>query len=342
MEKIYANIDKSFFDKVYDRANTGAVKYDITPKGVSFPDMIPLWVADMDFKTPPAVTDALIKCADHSIFGYTDLGEKYRSAVVGWFSRRMGLNADASWIVQAPGVVFSMAAAIRALSRPGDAVIICQPVYHPFPKIILANERKLVVSELVLKDGRYEMDFNDFEAQIIKNKVKLFLLCSPHNPVSRVWTRAELLTMADICKRHGVLIISDEIHSDFIYEGSVHIPFASLSKVISNMTVTCTAPSKTFNLAGLQAANMLIENEDLRNSVKKACLSVGYGAHNVMAAYASMAAYTHGEQWLDVLLSYLSDNVNMLSEALDPTGGKYRWCGRRARILCGSTAGRFR
>ncbi|MBR2743351.1 MAG: pyridoxal phosphate-dependent aminotransferase [Clostridia bacterium] len=322
MTKRYEKIDKSFFDEVHDRTGTGAIKYDVTPGGVSYPDMLPLWVADMDFKAPPAVTDALVSCARHGIFGYTDLGEEYGRAVTDWFYRRMGLRADPSWIVKAPGVVFSMCMAIRALCAPGDAVLICQPVYHPFAKIIPANGRRLAVTELVMKNGRYEIDFGDFEDKIKRNNVKLFLLCSPHNPVSRVWTRAELEKMAEICRRHGVLVVSDEIHSDFVYEGHTHIPFASLSSEVSDMTVTCTAPSKTFNLAGLQAANMLIENKTLRERVRRECLSAGYGGHNVAAACASLAAYKHGEQWLEVLLSYLSDNVGLLSEALDATNGK--------------------
>jgi len=310
-------IDKSFFDIQHDRRGTDAMKYDIHPRGLSYPDILPMWVADMDFKVPPAVEEALVKASRHGIFGYTDGGKEYNDAVTGWYKRRMNFDVDASWIIKAPGVVFSFAAAINALSEKGDAVIIFQPVYYPFAKVVEGNERKLVVSELVLKDGKYEMDFSDFEQKIIENNVKIFLMCSPHNPVGRVWTRTELERVAEICLKHNVLVIADEIHSDFIHAPHIHTPFATLSKEVSNITVTCTAPSKTFNIAGLQGANIFVENEELRKKVAASVLKTGFGELNTMAVASTKAAYLYGEEWLDTLLSYLQNNIDTVASALE-------------------------
>lgn len=306
-------IDLSFFDTVYDRSNTGSVKYD----RLAGSDVIPMWIADMDFKVPPEVTAALTAAAEHGIFGYTDTDAEYDEALVNWYSQRMGWEILPEWNVKTPGVIFAISAAIRAFTEPGDAVIICQPVYYPFEKMITANGRKLTVSQLRLENGRYEIDFEDFEKKISDNAVKLFLLCSPHNPVGRVWTKEELSEIGRICLKHNVLIAADEIHSDFIYSGFVHTPAASLSDSIAEQTITCTAPSKTFNLAGLQAANIIVKNPVLRQKLQNACSAAGYGNLNTMAIAAVKAAYRYGQPWLDALLEYLKNNVSLLREALD-------------------------
>ena len=211
--------------------------------------------------------------------------------------------------------MFGVAAAIRTLTEPGDSVLICQPVYYPFAKIISDNRRKSAVSELVLKNGRYEIDFADFENKIRHNNVKVFLMCSPHNPVGRVWTREELAEIAHICERNGVYIISDEIHSDFIYSGHRHIPIASLSPEIAERTITCLSPTKTFNLAGLQAANMIIADKTIRLRVGKECAASGYSNLNIMAIAAAKASYKYGEEWLEALLQYLRQNISLLRSA---------------------------
>lgn len=302
--------DHSFFDPVYDRTGTGAIKYNnLTEK------TIPMWIADMDFKSPPSVTAALIKAAQHGIYGYGDTDDKYDDLIVDWYDRRIGWKMEKEQILKIPGVMFGVAAAIRAVTEPNDAVMICQPVYYPFAKIIPDNHRRTVVSELVLKTGRYEIDFEDFENKIRREKVKAFLLCSPHNPVGRVWSRTELAEIARICLKNDVYIISDEIHSDFIYPGYKHIPIASLSDEIADRTITCVSPTKTFNLAGLQAANMVVPNKYLRVGIKKECTATGYSHLNIMATVAAKAAYEYGEEWLESLLQYLGQNAAILRTA---------------------------
>lgn len=302
--------DHSFFDPKYDRTGTGAIKYRNLPENT-----IPMWIADMDFKSPPAVTDALIKAAQHGIYGYGDTDDEYDALIVDWYDRRIGWKIEKDQILKIPGVMFGVAAAIRAVTEPNDAVLICQPVYYPFAKIIPDNHRRTVISELVLKNGRYEIDFEDFENKIKQEKVKAFLLCSPHNPVGRVWSRTELAEIAQICLKNGVYIISDEIHSDFIYPGYKHIPISSLSDEIADRTITCLSPTKTFNLAGLQAANIVVPNRNLRIRIKKECAATGYSHLNIMATAATKAAYKHGEEWLEGLLQYLGQNIAILRTA---------------------------
>lgn len=299
--------DHSFFDPKYDRTGTGAIKYRNLPENT-----IPMWIADMDFKSPPAVTDALIKAAQHGIYGYGDTDDEYDTLIVDWYDRRIGWKIEKEQILKIPGVMFGVAAAIRAVTEPNDAVLICQPVYYPFAKIIPDNHRRTVISELVLKNGRYEIDFENFENKIKQEKVKAFLLCSPHNPVGRVWSRTELAEIARICLKNGVYIISDEILSDFIYPGYNHIPIASISNEIADRTITCLSPTKNFNLAGLQAANMVVPNKQLRIRIKKECVATGYSHLNIMATAATKAAYQQGEEWLEGLLQYLGQNVALL------------------------------
>ncbi|MDR2192001.1 MAG: aminotransferase class I/II-fold pyridoxal phosphate-dependent enzyme, partial [Endomicrobium sp.] len=227
------------FNKNIDRKNTNSIKYDFSaqqgyPRGV-----LPLWVADMDFQTPPETTRALVKSAKHSIFGYSAPQKDYFDAVQKWFSKRFGFKSKREWIVLTPGVVFSIAAAVKAFSNKNDCVLIQTPVYYPFHSCVKINERKLVKNPLILQDGKYRVDFKDFENKIIKNNVKLFLLCSPHNPVGRVWTKDELFKMGEICLKHKVLVLSDEIHCDFIFKGNKHAVFAGICEKFLHNCILC-------------------------------------------------------------------------------------------------------
>lgn len=313
------SFNSEFFDIIHDRNVAGDIKYSPAP-GVK--NVIPMWIADMDFKIPPAVEEALAAASHYGIFGYTQTDEEYDVAVAAWYKKRMSWNVKPEWILKTPGVIFAVAAAVQALTDVGDGVMICQPAYYPFANIIPANNRKLVVSQLRLTDGRYEIDFDDFEEKIIRDRVKIFLLCSPHNPVGRVWTREELSEIGRICCKRNVYIVSDEIHSDFVFEGRKHVPIASLFEEFSDITVTCTSPTKTFNLAGLQSANIIISNCDVRRKVYKACRATGYGNINTMAIAATKAAYKYAEPWLDALLFYLQENVSILQKFSDENRGK--------------------
>ncbi|MDR0862016.1 MAG: pyridoxal phosphate-dependent aminotransferase [Oscillospiraceae bacterium] len=306
------------FDEIIDRRGTYSIKYDEAEKRGKPQDALPLWVADMDFRTPECVTDALIEKARHGIFGYTDTDSDYAASVTGWFVRRHGWRAEENWLVKTPGVVPALHMAVKAFTELGDAVIIQQPVYYPFVEAVSLTGRKLVVNELVETDGYYTIDFDDFERKIVENDVKLFILCSPHNPVGRVWRREELERLAEICLRHGVIVVSDEIHADFVYPdvGHRHIMFASLSDEVRGITVTCTAPSKTFNLAGLLISNLFIADEKLRRAFIAEYERCGFSQLAVMGMVACKAAYDGGEPWLAELLTYLEGNMNYLDEAV--------------------------
>lgn len=304
------------FDRIVDRRGTNCLKYDFAKERGKREDVLPLWVADMDFRTAPEILERLQQAVSHGIFGYSEGKEDYFLAVQRWYAEHFGWQVEKSWLVKTPGVVFAIAMAIRAFTEEGDAVLLQQPVYYPFSEVIRDNNRVLINSPLKLKEGHYEIDFEDLEEKIQENGVKLFLLCSPHNPVGRVWQEWELRKLGDICLRHGVLVVSDEIHSDFTYEGHVHHVFANLSPEFSDITVTCTAPSKTFNLAGLQVSNIFISNVKLRKQFKKAMDAAGYSQLNLMGLVACQAAYEKGEPWLKALKAYLSENLNFVREYL--------------------------
>ncbi len=306
--------DFSFFDEVHDRTKSSAIKYKDLPQAEKMP-VIPMWIADMDFKSSPAITESLKRTAEHGIYGYGEIDDEYISLVTDWYSRRMGWKIEKDELLTMPGVMFGVTMAIRALTKENDAVLICQPVYYPFKNVVLNNNRKLVINELVLNNGRYEIDFEDFEEKIIKENVKVFLLCSPHNPVARVWTKEELTKIAEICLKHNVYIISDEIHSDFIFEGSKHIPISTLSDEIKMKTVTCVAPSKTFNIAGIQASNMIVSDDALREKILKERTATCYHELNIMSIEGTKAAYKESEEWLTGLLKYLKRNAEVLQKA---------------------------
>lgn len=304
------------FDTVPNRRGTNCFKYDFAREMGMPEDVLPLWVADMDFPTAPAVLERLHALAEHGIFGYTGVKDAYFSAVHNWYAQRFSWETQRSWLVTTPGVVFAIAIAIRAFTQKGDAILIQQPVYYPFANKVTENDRQLVVNPLVLKNGRYEMDFADMERKIVDYHVKMLLLCSPHNPVGRVWTKEELLRVGEICQKHGVLVVSDEIHADFTYAGHTHRVFASVKSEFADFTITCTAPSKTFNLAGLQNSNIFIPNRQLRHAYKKELSACGCGGTNCMGMAACQAAYEAGADWLEQLKQYLAGNLAYIRQFL--------------------------
>lgn len=304
------------FDTVIERNHTNCLKYDFKTERGMEEDVLPLWVADMDFQTLPEIRSRLQEVVSHGIFGYSDGKEDYFTAVQGWYARHFGWEIKKEWLIKTPGVVYAIAAAVAAYTNEGDAVLIQQPVYYPFGQMIRENKRKLVNNPLQQRDGHYEIDFADFEQKIVEHHVKLFLLCSPHNPVGRVFEEWELKKLGDICIRHHVIVLSDEIHSDFTYPGHTHHVFASLGEVYANQCVICTAPSKTFNLAGLQISNILIPNEKLRHAFESAVTRTGYSQAGIMGLVATQAAYEHGDEWVAELKAYLYENLNFVREYL--------------------------
>ena len=304
------------FDEIIDRRNTDSVKYDLVEKLGKPADVLPLWVADMDFRTAPGIVERLSADAAFGIYGYSEGGEDYFRAVSGWYRECFGWQVEKEWLVQTPGVVFAINIAVRALTEEGDAVIIQQPVYYPFSAAIRNNGRKLINSGLVLRDGHYEIDFEDFEKKIVENNVKLFILCSPHNPVGRVWTEEELRRIGGICLAHGVKVVSDEIHSDFVYEGYRHHVFTTVDPAFEAISIVCTAPSKTFNLAGLQVSNIFIPDQQMREAFQKQMQLIGYGGINLIGLHACQAAYETGREWLEELKVYLKGNLDFVREYL--------------------------
>ena len=305
------------FNKIINRNNTKSLKYDFAKERNMPEDLLPLWVADMDFQTSPEIIEALNKAVSHGIYGYSEGKEEYFDAVYNWYNDNFNWQVKKEWLIKTPGVVFAIVLAINALTNEGDSVLIQNPVYYPFTEVIIDNNRKLVNNSLVRNGKKYEIDFEDFEKKIIENNVKLFILCSPHNPVGRVWKKWELEKIGDICLKHNVKIVSDEIHSDFVYPENKHIVFSSLDEKYQNITITCTAPTKTFNLAGLQISNIFIPNLEIRKKVLKQLDRVGYSQVNLMGLVACEAAYKYGRQWLNELKEYLLDNLNFLRDYLE-------------------------
>lgn len=304
------------FDEIIDRRGTNSLKYDFAAERGKPADVLPLWVADMDFQSPPAVLEALTKAVQHGIFGYSESKREYFDAIKKWYSDSFGWEVEQDWLVKTPGVVFAICAAVRCLTEPGDGVLIQQPVYYPFSESILKNRRTLVSSPLVYQNGTYSIDFQDFENKIVQNNVRLFILCSPHNPVGRVWTKEELIRLGDICIKHGVTVVSDEIHADFVYEGNRHFVFAGLKPEFLNCTITCTAPSKTFNLAGLQVSNIFIADPAIRRKFREEITASGYSQLNALGLVACRAAYEHGRPWLDGVKQYLAENLRFVRDFL--------------------------
>lgn len=296
------------FDEIIDRRGTSCSKWDFAVERGYPADVLPLWIADMDFKSPPAIVAELIKRSEHGILGYTEVKDSYKDCIINWLQKRHGYSPRKDSLVITAGIVSAIAMAIQSYTKEGEGVLIQEPVYYPFGETVRVNNRRVVSSPLVLNNGHYEIDFCDFERKIIEGEVKLFLLCSPHNPVGRVWAGKELEQMANICLSHGVIILADEIHSDFIRKGHKHTVFASLSTAIERQTVLCTSPSKSFNIAGLQISNIFIADDKLRSMFVKTMTCAGYGHTNPLGLVAVEAAYTKGEDWLAELIVYIEEN----------------------------------
>jgi len=304
------------FDELVNRNTPEDIKYS---KIEGIDDLIPMWVADMDFKSPDEVIESLVEQAKRGVFGYPEADASYDRAVVDWFKRRYDWDVDPKTILKLPGVVLGISLAVRALTNENDSVMIFEPLYGPIAKTIKGNKRNLVISDLVRRENRYEIDFDDMEKKIRDNGVKMLILCNPHNPVGRVWTKEELLKIGEICLKNHMIIVSDEIHADFVYSGHKHIPIASLSEDLKKITVTCTSATKSFNIAGIQAANIVIADDSMRRAVDKMSLITGSFGLNIMGLVASRAAYTYGDKWMDELKAYLWGNIELVKNRLNGT-----------------------
>ncbi len=302
------------FDTVIDRYNTNSLKFDAIKARKKPSDITPLWVADMDFKISSYIQEAINKQTEHGIFGYSFVDDEYYEVLEKWFKNQYNYEVKKNHTIQTPGIVLAISVAINSFSKEGEGVLIQTPVYYPFKEVIEDTKRKVVDNRLKVDDkGKYSIDFDDFEEKIINEKVKLFILSNPHNPVGRVWKKEELIKLGKICLKHKVLVVSDEIHADFVFEGS-HIVFAGISKEFEGITITCTSPSKTFNLAGLQFSNIFISNATLRNKFKKTLNSYGYSQPNIIGLIACKAAYKDGYSWYKAVYNYIKANIEFVNE----------------------------
>ena len=301
------------FDEIISRKDSGSIKWDETPFG----EVLPMWIADMDFKSAPAILDALQKRVDHGIFGYNETPNAFYDAIIRWWKKRYGFTLEKEWLIPVSGVIPALSAAIQSLSKTGDHVIIQSPVYNHFYSSIENNGCVAIENNLLYDNGKYTIDFEDLAQKASDPKAKILIISNPHNPVGRVWKREELQAVGDICLKHNVLIISDEIHADLVFEGHVHIPFASLGEKYSLNSVTLSSPTKSFNLAGLQVGYFFTQNEQFRKAIQSSFKLMGIELLNLFGISALIAAYEESDQWLDALKEYLQDNYLFLTQFIN-------------------------
>ena len=302
------------FDEVIDRTNYHSVKWDEleTIFGDIPEDVLPMWVADMEFRSPQPVIEAIKKANEHGIYGYTSRPLSYYQAIIDWMEKRHNWKIKKDWLAFSPGVVPALSFIIRAFCQPGDKVVVQPPVYYPFFRVIENNGCHVVNNPLKLSNKKYFIDWEDLERKVDDPRVKLLILCSPHNPVGRVWQKEELIILGEICLKHHIIVVSDEIHADILFKGYKHTPFASISPAFAHNSITCTAPSKTFNLAGLQTSSIIIPNKKYYKIYENILDSLALNENNVFGLVALEAAYRDGEEWLEQLLSYLNENLKFL------------------------------
>lgn len=302
----------SIFDEIIDRRGTNCSKHDFKTENGYMESVLSLWIADMDFRAPKEVSEAVINVGKHGIFGYTDINSGYYDAAVSWYKKRFRVELKNEWIVTTPGIVFAVCCAMTSFTAPGDGVLIQPPVYYPFKRSISMNGRVPINNPLRYENGKYSIDFEDFEAKLKGGNVKLFVLCNPHNPVGRVWREDELSRMVELCDKYNVLIFSDEIHSDFIIPGYTH----TMLNAITKKCIVATAPSKTFNIAGMQMSNIIIPDEELRRKFLHTRDCTGAGAPNIAGLAAAQAAYKYGEGWFDDVYAYILKNLDIARDIL--------------------------
>ena len=323
------------FDTVIERRGTNSLKFDFAAERGRPADVLPLWVDDMDFRAPQAVIDALQSAVAHGIFGYSEIKGEYYEAVSGWFRERFGWQTQPEWLVKTPGVVYALAMAVRALTKEGDTVLLQPPVYYPFYSVVRDNGRIVAECPLHRVDGAYRFDPEELETVIVQKKVRLMLLCSPHNPVGRVWTKQELQEIGRICEKYHVYVVSDEIHCDFAFPEHPHTIFMQANPQLVDQVIICTAPSKTFNLAGLQISNIWIPGESVRRSFCREIDRSGYSQLNGLGLVACEAAYREGGEWLEECRLYLRSNLDMVRtflrerlpeiQLVEPEGTYFAW-----------------
>lgn len=297
------------FDEIINRRNSLSCKWDLAEEGI-----LPMWVADMDFKTASPIIEALKNRAERGVFGYSVYSEDVYEAIIGWFERRHGWKIEKKWIQFSPGIVPALHAFTRIFVKKGEKILMNSPVYYPFFKSAERNGIEVVNSVLLNVNGRYEIDFEDFEKKASDPLVKMFYLCSPQNPGGRLWTREELMKLAHICMENDVLIVADEIHCDLVYPGKKHVPFGTLGEEVLNRSIICTAPTKTFNLAGLQISSVIIKDPEIRKKYADYMTASGfdYGEAGIFGLEAMRAAYKYGDEWLDSLMEYIKGNLDFL------------------------------
>ncbi len=301
------------FDEPVEREGTNSIKYDLRQDTFGVKDVIPMWVADMDFKTPDFIMSAFRERLNHEIYGYSFRPPEYFSSIIDWIKLRHKWTIEKEWICFSPGIVPALNLCTLAYTRAGDSIIVQPPVYFPFFTAVEAHGRKLVYNQLKESEGRWEMDFDSL-ITLIDEKTRMIILSNPHNPVGRAWTRQELTRLGDICVEKDILVLSDEIHSDLVLPGYTHTPFASLSEKFADRTITLIAPSKTFNLAGLSTSSVIISNQTLRKSFNRIIDNLHIGGGNIFGTIASVSAYSHGHQWLTDLLDYIDNNIDFVAD----------------------------
>lgn len=304
------------FDEVIDRKGTNCAKWDMIEESQKPADVLPMWVADMDFRSPKKIEEALQERIQQGVYGYSIIPDTYYQAVISWMKRRHDFDVEKSWIIPTPGVVTAIKICVNAFTQKGDHIIINKPVYYPFDASIVLNHRHIVENPMIFKDGHYEMDYESFEQAIIDHDVKMFILCNPYNPIGKVWKKEELEKIGKICQKHHVLVVADEIHQDFVYRDHVHIPFYNVDESFKDFSIILTAPSKTFNLAGLQTSNVMIANERLKQIYQDTMTRCGVNAPNFLGIIACQCAYDECELWVDEMLEYVYDNFMYFDEFL--------------------------
>lgn len=303
------------FDEIISRENTNSIKYDLREQYFGTNKVQPLWVADMDFPSPPFIREAIIERANHPVFGYSFHPSSFYETIANWMNKQFNFKIKPDWVSFSPGVVPALNLCVLAYSQPGDGIIVQPPVYYPFFTAIKNHNRKIIYNQLVEKENGYCIDFDEFDKKA--SVASMFILCHPHNPVGRVWNEEELSTILKICLKHKLTIISDEIHSDIILNGNKHTPFARLGEDAASISVTCIAPSKTFNLAGLSTSAVIIPDKTLKARYEKILNGMHIGSGNIFGTIALEAAYRYGSDWLSELMTYIQENLKFLNNFTD-------------------------